>query len=833
MALAAGLWLWWSSRPVVRQPGEKLEEITSRLSRDLPEDAPRPNFVDAGEAAGLGDFRTWTGERTSQLPEDMGAGVAWGDFDDDGDDDLFLVGAGGPLGSAEVPRAESVLYENLSERGAPVTFRRSAAFPETRVQGMAAAWGDADGDGRPDLALTGYNVLRLYQNLGGRLEASPALPDLPGYWAGAAWGDFDADGDLDLYVCGYVRYVEDAGSSRQVSDQYGTAVPYTLNPAAFEPERNLLFENLSTPGEPRFEEVAVLWGVSNPGGRSLSALWWDFDADGRLDLYVANDISDNALYLNRGETFEDAGLSAWVADYRGAMGLAAGDWNRDGDDDLFVTHWLAQENALYDSRRVDLPAAPLAFSDLAAPLGLGQVALQFVGWGTAMADFDGDGWQDLVVANGSTLETSRDGSAKTLKPQRSMLFWSQRGEHFHDLAPYQEQLAEPRVSRGLAVADYDRDGDLDLLIARLDAPPLLLANEMQSGHWIALKLRGETLSSGDGSTAIVEVGGARLRRTVGGVSYLSQSSRVLHFGLGDVDRIDGVTVRWLGGGEQSFGPLPIDGFWELTQGVPEARRLPARGAVSGADDGTAPASTDAAADERTRRLAFWETQRAAMDAFKRDGDCEAAVPLFREALSLDPGHEDSSYYLANCLADLGDVPGALEELDRLRGIDPGSHRAHKQWGVLRAISARDEADLLAAEAALERAHEINKEEIGSLQVLGEIAVLRGDDDLARQRFEWVCQTHARSVGALFLRAYLRWSQGDVAASRELLVVAREARGADWKPEGAVAEGDVRIRMHREGSLLADYWEHWDGGVDDPGSVFASLHGDLMRRRPSS
>lgn len=131
---------------------------------------------------------------------------------------------------------------------------------------MAAAWGDADGDGRLDLALTGYGALRLYLQVDGRFEASTAIPDLPGYWAGASWGDFDGDGDLDLYVCGYVRYQEDASDERQVSDQYGTAVPYTLNPAAFEPERNLLFENLSEPGKPRFEEVAQLWGVSNPGG---------------------------------------------------------------------------------------------------------------------------------------------------------------------------------------------------------------------------------------------------------------------------------------------------------------------------------------------------------------------------------------------------------------------------------------------------------------------------------------------------------------------------------------------------------------------------------------
>ena len=137
-----------------------------------------------------------------------------------------------------------------------------------------------------------------------------------------------------------------------------------------------------------------------------------------MDLYVANDISDNALLLNRQQTFEDVSLAAWVADYRGAMGLASADWNRDGDDDLFVTHWIAQENALYDSRLVDFRQArqgedggapdQLSFSDLAAPLGLGQIALHTVGWGTEFVDFDGDGWLDLLVANGNTLETDQE-----------------------------------------------------------------------------------------------------------------------------------------------------------------------------------------------------------------------------------------------------------------------------------------------------------------------------------------------------------------------------------------------------------------------------------------
>ncbi|HEY6552734.1 MAG TPA: VCBS repeat-containing protein, partial [Vicinamibacteria bacterium] len=456
---AAGFWIYRASRPDPWVPGEPLPEITDRLARgpgrpvnktagetgetaEITDqlararsgEAPVPAWTDVTKAAGLGGFRSFAGERTSQLPEDMGAGAAWGDFDADGDEDLFLVAAGGSLSLPPETWAPSRLYENLGNG----TFQPVESFPEIRILGMGAAWGDADGDGDLDLAVSGYRSLLLLRNEGGgRFSRDERFPGPDGYWAGLSWADFDRDGDLDLYVCGYVRYEPPAEGEGRTSQQSGRSVPYTLNPASFEPESNLLLANR---GDGTFEDVALLWGVSNPQGRSLTALWHDFDDDGWIDLYVANDISDNALFLNkRGETFEDAGLAAWVADYRGAMGLAAGDWNRDGDDDLFVTHWVAQENALYDSRlRTAPPAAKqgllagggslpqLRFQDIATPVGLGAIALPLVGWGTEFADFDGDGWLDVVVANGSTLEDRRD--RRRLEPQAPLLMWNRQGK---------------------------------------------------------------------------------------------------------------------------------------------------------------------------------------------------------------------------------------------------------------------------------------------------------------------------------------------------------------------------------------------------------------------
>ncbi len=835
VAAVAGALIYRAQRPETRRPGERLADVTEKLARDLPADAPAPRFTDVTAAAGLGDFVTFRGERSSQLPEDMGAGLAWGDFDNDGDDDLFLVSAGGGLDLPPAERAASELYENLGDG----TFRKSEAFPETRILGMGAAWGDADGDGWLDLAVSGYGSLLLFRNRQGVLELDAPLPaaerspeggQVEHFGSGVTWGDFDNDRDLDLYVCGYVRYAPPSGGERRATEQYGAAVPFTLNPASFEPERNLLWRNdgVRADGTVAFTEVAALYGVSNPEGRSLGALWHDFDADGRLDLYVANDISDNALYLNRQDTFEDVGLLSFVADYRGAMGLAAGDWNRDGDDDLFITHWIAQENALYDARLSELPGAGaakrLTFSDMAAPLGLGQIALQRIGWGTEFADFDADGWLDLVVANGSTFED--DSLPPRLKPQPPFLFWNRQGESYHDLAPLADAFA-PHVGRGLAVSDYDADGDLDLAIYHLGEGVQLLRNDMKQGAWLQVRLlsRGPdgdaesrlrplgATGNGEGATVVARAGGVTLRRSVTGASYLSQSSLSLHFGLGDARQVDELEVRWLAGEPQVFTNLEANAAWQLTEDDPQPRRL------------QRPATASAPLDDKQRLVEFWSTQRAAMDALKRDGDVPRAILLLRQALALNPAHGDSRYYLANCLAIEGRTGEALAELDRLRRAEPMSHRAHKQWGVLRAVTAASPGDLEAARLALERALEINQEETGSLLVLGEIALLEGDRELADQRFEWACRTNPKAVGGFFLRGYLAWKRGEAQAASALLAQAHAARGEAWKPEGTVAEGDVATRMHREQTPLTGFWEAWDG-TPDPAVAFAGIDARL-------
>ena len=889
LALAGGFavaFLAIVRRPPPYEPGEASADVTSELSKHLPPEAPKPRLTDVTAEAGLGAFRTFLGARTSQLPEDNGPGLAFADFDNDGDDDVFLVSAGGALNLDPGQLAPCELYENLGQG----RFRKAPGFPATRIRGLGAAWADYDADGFLDLAVSGYNALLLFHNeaegTGRRFAPASGFPNLPGYWAGVAWGDYDRDRDPDLYVCGYVQYKEESGLSVRVSEQVGVSVPYTLNPSSYEPGLNLCFRNN---GDGTFTEVARELGVTNPTGRSLGAVWHDFDDDGWLDLYVANDVSDNVFYHNEQGRFVDISHPALVADYRSAMGLAVGDYDGDGDDDLFVAHWVAQENALYQNLWADLngparppavtaaptgapPAAvaaaskadsavvpaeperargqetpftnapaesgsqgfardlatgrfPLRFLDVADMKGLGQIALPYVGWGSEFVDLDQDGWLDLIVANGNTLE--EEGPApRRLKPQEPFLFWNQRGSCFHNLAPLAPALSQPHVSRGLAVSDYDDDGDMDILVAHLGEGVQLLRNDMAAGHWFKVRLRsrapdGKPSGFGDGARVIVTAGGTSHRRFVTGVSYLSQSSRTLHFGLAEMARVERVEVRWLGGGTNVFQNLDGDTVWEITEGeaLPQRfvrRRNPATGLPS-----TSAFPNAIPTDDRSRLVAFWDVQRAAMNAVKVENDHAKAVGLFRSALVLNPGHEDSHYYLAQSLASLNDAEGAIEELRTLTRLNPQSHRAYQAWGSLRAVFARNAADLAEAAQALNRARAINPEETGALAVLAEVCVLQGLLEEANGHLVTVCRTNPRAAASWFLRGFVAWKRGDELSARQFLGESRNALGKEWQPKGATSEGDVKRKQHAEKTPLNRFFETWTG-APDPATAFAEL-----------
>jgi hypothetical protein len=564
-ALAAAAFLVFRPAPAQYVPGERMEGLTEDLARAIPANYVPVRFSEVAAEAGI-DFWHFHGQRTSQLPEDMGSGAAWGDYDGDGDQDLYIANEAGPLTLSEAEVAASpahnALYRNEGQgRFAEVSQRVRVDF---RGWAQGVAWGDYDGDGHLDLVATNYGENLLYHNEGqgafAEVGKQAGIGGTKGFWSGASWGDYDRDGDLDLYVCGYVQYHYDPGLARQQTKQYNALIPATLNPSTFAPERNLLYRN---EGKGAFAEVAVALGVDNPSGRSLSAAWADFDEDGWLDLYVANDVSDNALYRNKGKgAFEDISHPAWVADYRGAMGLAVGDWNGDGDQDIYITHWIAQENALYDNllaenQAAGQRAAPLRFVDAADRYGLGQSTLDYVGWGTAFVDFDRDGRPDLLSINGSTFE--REDNRTLLVPMRSQLFWNGGPqEGFYEVGTASgPAFGGEHVGRGLAVADYDLDGDPDALVVVNGGKALLWRNEGSPGrHWFGVGLRGLAFGA---RVRLVAGGKAQCRQVGASSSYLSQHAAGEElFGLGSAAQVDTLQVVWLSGKVQTLTHLPAD-----------------------------------------------------------------------------------------------------------------------------------------------------------------------------------------------------------------------------------------------------------------------------------
>jgi len=513
------------------------------------------------ERSGLAGFAHFGGVRSTQLPEDMGSGAAWGDYDADGYPDLFLCNISGPL-TGDAAGTTNRLYRNRGDGTFEDVTERSGLG--AAMVAMSAAWADWSGDGALDLVVTAYSELKLYRNQrDGTFEdvsAPVGVDELTGFWTGASWGDYDADGDLDLYVTGYVQYAFHEADVGRGTRQYQAVVPYTLNPSSYPPERNLLLRN---EGGETFTDVAAEAGVVNAEGRSLAASWCDFDEDGKLDLYVANDVSDNVMYKNLGDgTFADVSHEAWVADYRGAMGIAVADWDGDSDQDLFVTHWLAQENALYSNMKIAFGGSNVApgemrFMDVADMVGLGQIALDYVGWGTFFFDYDNDGRPDLFVANGSTFQDVDDPTR--LEPMTSSLFWNAGAERgFFNVAPVASAaLQTPRVSRGAAPADYDRDGDLDLVIVNHGGGPLLLRNDAGNDHhWLVV-------DAPHGSRVSIDVGDATQTIHIGSqASYLSQSPFEAHFGLGEAERVDRLTVIFPSGGR--FERTDVDADQRIT-----------------------------------------------------------------------------------------------------------------------------------------------------------------------------------------------------------------------------------------------------------------------------
>lgn len=571
--LVLGVAVWWMEARRSTDLADARIGVTQEALQEARAESTPVRFTDVTAEAGIA-MRHGAPERRRALPEDNGSGLAWGDYDGDGWPDLFVVDHPGMVRDpADATRGNRLFRNRGDDTFEDVTAATGVADPGGF--GMGATFVDYDADGDLDLYVTNRGPNRLYRNRGDGTfidVAAQAGVDCPLWSSGAAWGDYDRDGHVDLYVCNYVDYTA-AGREPPLPAPGAYEAPYTINPSAFDPEPNRLYRNR---GDGTFEDVTRQARVADPGGRSLSATFCDLDQDGWLDLYVANDVSPNRLFRNTGGDFEAAHEAAasedefpvtfidissvtGTADPRGSMGISVAEFGAlagvdDELPDIFLANWLTQENALY----VSLRSGPrmIEYRDRARVLRLGEISIDRVGWGTAAVDLDLDGRTDFAVANGSTLEQPDDGCR--LKPETMFLFLND-GTGFRDVAPLAgEATAAARGARGLAAADYDHDGDVDLALSVNQGRPVLLRNDTprDGRHSIAIVLDGpEALARG----ACVEVrqGEARQVRWWGAdVSYLSGHDSELIFGLGDAASADLIRVRWMDGRESEMRDVP-------------------------------------------------------------------------------------------------------------------------------------------------------------------------------------------------------------------------------------------------------------------------------------
>lgn len=503
----------------------------------------------------------------------MGPGAAWGDVNGDGAMDLYLVQGGGRAGG---PALRNRLLLGDGDGGF-VDGTEDAGVGDTAA-GMGALFFDAEGDGDLDLFVANYGKDLLYLNDGaGRFEdaSEEAGLELALWSASAAAADYDGDGDLDLYVTAYLDYDPAKMPPAAELDRYQRDDPIEMLPFAFPGERNALYRNESGTAGVRFVEVAEELGVSNPEGLSMQALWWDFDRDGDQDLYVANDVSFNVLYRNDGGTFTDITFAVGLDDPRGGMGLEAGDVDRDGDEDVLLTNWELDTNALYLNNAVRARSGKTRrarFHDGTVAAGLGQPSIGRTSWSPVLFDMDLDGDLDLYVANGYTSPDYQ--STGICVGQRDDLFRNDgRGKYRPAHAAAVEALAGAFVSRAAVPCDYDSDGDIDLIVTANNGPASLFrgrAADLGLGAWLGLRLRGggkNPFAIGAEVTVVLGEDAKPLRRSLrAGSGYLGGGPPELHFGLGEkAPARVGVQVRWPDG-EQTEHQVEPNGWRTLERG---------------------------------------------------------------------------------------------------------------------------------------------------------------------------------------------------------------------------------------------------------------------------
>ncbi len=513
-------------------------------------------FTDVAPSVGLRFTHERGATPAHQLPETMGSGLAWLDFDNDGWMDLYVVQSG-PFPPSGSPRAQDRLYRNNGD-GTFTDVTAKAKLSDT-AYGMAAIAADFDNDGFTDIFVTNFDGNILYRNNGDGTFTN--VTDRAGVrgsgWAtSAAFADFDGDGYVDLFVARYVDYSVEknffCGDAAKGSREY-------CHPTLYPPVSNLLYRNN---GNGTFTDVSESSGVARTPGKGLGVVVADFDDDGRPDIYVACDTTMNLLFHNLGGMkFEDvsllsgAGVNAAGRAF-GGMGVNAGDLDGDGRIDLVVANFEAEPNSFFRNLGEGV------FEDVSGSSGFGPPGFRFSGFGLSLLDAANAGRLDAFIANGHVLEVPR--MQGLTYAERPLFLWNDGKGKFSARgcgAPFRREL----VGRGSAVADYDNDGDMDIAVSNSGGPLELLRNDGTHGAWVGLVLRGRRSNrQGIGARVTLETdAGRQVSEVRAGDSYQSSSDPRVHFGLGSA-RPKSLEIRWPSGERQRI-EAPRTGVYQIVE----------------------------------------------------------------------------------------------------------------------------------------------------------------------------------------------------------------------------------------------------------------------------
>ena len=563
----------WYAR---RKPAAGPAKVTSISAPVAPTRAaaemPTVNFKDITKEAGITFVHNSGAYGDKLLPETMGGGVAFLDFDTDGDQDLLFVNSTSWPWRKDKPTT-AALYRNDGEG----KFEDAAAGSglDIPIFGMGAAVGDYDNDGRVDVFVTAVGGNRLFHNEGqGKFRAVDTMGD---QWStAAAWLDFDNDGDLDLFVGNYVRWsreidLEVGYKLVGVGRAYGQPMNFEgAFPYFYRNDGNGKFAGISKDAGLQVKNPAM--GV--PSAKTLGVSPVDIDNDGWMDLIVANDTVPNHVFHNqRNGTFKEIGALSGIAfdtygNTRGAMGIDAARYRDDGVLGVAIGNFANEMTALYVSQN-----NPLIFTDEAIPEGIGPASRLLLKFGIFFCDYDLDSRLDVLSANGHLEEEISKIQASQQYAQPAQLFWNSGAQSGATFIPVGQEKAgadlfKRIVGRGSAYADIDGDGDLDVVLTQTGGAPLLLRNDQQLGHnWLRLKLIGKK-SNRDAIGAWVNVrAGARSisRQVMPTRSYLSQSELPITIGLGKFDKVDAVEVIWPGGQKQKLANPPLNRLTMIEQ----------------------------------------------------------------------------------------------------------------------------------------------------------------------------------------------------------------------------------------------------------------------------